>query len=76
MITVGDKSIKLQIWDTVHFFNHTRPGNNPLSQSPEATTDLQQAPFWFMISPIESLSTMLRGGLKKLNSMVMLKCAL
>jgi GTPase SAR1 family protein len=44
MITVGEKTIKLQIWDTVRYAP-LRPDRNPSSPSPEATTAPQQEPY-------------------------------
>jgi hypothetical protein len=43
MITVGDKTVKLQIWDTVNIIKF-RPDNNRSNQSPEDTTDQQPEP--------------------------------
>jgi hypothetical protein len=39
MITVGDKSIKLQIWDTVIFYLRFRQDNNHSSQLLEDIID-------------------------------------
>ncbi len=49
MITAGDKSIKLQIWDTVIFLIILRLDNNRLSLSPEDIIDQQQVLFLCMI---------------------------
>lgn len=55
MITVADKSIKLQIWDTV-IYRLLRPVNNPSSQSQEDTTVQQQVQSSSMISQTDSPS--------------------
>lgn len=43
MITVAEKTVKLQIWDTVNT-NKFRLASSPLNQSQGDTTDLQPEP--------------------------------
>ena len=58
MITVGDKSIKLQIWDTVILFHNQRLANSRLSLSQGGIIDLLQVLFLCMISLIDNPSIM------------------
>ncbi|CAM5998933.1 unnamed protein product [Sphagnum balticum] len=55
MITVGEKTIKLQIWDTVLLLLN-RLARNPSSPSPADTTVRLREPSSSTISPTESLS--------------------
>ena len=64
MITVGEKTIKLQIWDTV-LRDRLRPDRNPSSPSREATIARPRAPFQSTISPIASHSSTSRGGWRR-----------
>jgi hypothetical protein len=64
MITVGDKTIKLQIWDTVHL-NLDRPDRSPSSLLLVATTDQQQEPSSFTTSRTASPSTTCPGGWRR-----------
>lgn len=56
MITAGDKSIKLQIWDTVIYYIILRLDNSLLSPSQEDIIDPQQVLFLFMTLQIDNLS--------------------
>ena len=67
MITVGDKSIKLQIWDTVCFIIYYRLVNNHSSPLQEGIIDLLLELFLFMTLLIDSLLIMLLDGLNRLN---------
>ena len=73
MITIGDKTIKLQIWDTVTI-PPFRLDSSPSSLSREDTTDLLLVPSLSTTSLTESPTTMSPVGLKRLKSTVMLKC--
>lgn len=53
MITVGDKTIKLQIWDTVTYLPF-RQDNNPSNLSPEGTIAQLLEPSSSMILPTGS----------------------
>jgi hypothetical protein len=64
MITVGEKTIKLQIWDTVIIKPH-RQGNNPSNPLPEATIDQPQAPSLSTISPTANPSITSLDGFSK-----------
>ena len=61
MITVGEKTIKLQIWDTVppHPF---RPDRKASSPSRGATIAPQQEPYWSTTSPAGKASAMSPDG--------------
>lgn len=48
MLTVGQKTIKLQIWDTVVDMI-LRLGNSPSNRLREGTIVLQLAQYWFTI---------------------------
>ena len=75
MITVGDKTIKLQIWDTVNVIA-LRPDSSPASRSRAGTTDRPRVPFWSTISPTASLIRTCRVGCKRRRSMETLRCVL
>ena len=64
MITVADKTIKLQIWDTVLILV-LRLDNNRLSQLRVDTIDLLLELSWSTISPTGNHLTMSRVGLKR-----------
>ena len=65
MITVADKTIKLQIWDTV-CIQIQRQGNNLLSRSLEDTIGQQQEPSLFMTLQTGSPSTTSLAGSSRL----------
>lgn len=67
MITVGEKTIKLQIWDTV-CLSLPRPARNPSSPSREATTARQQAPSWSTTSPQEKVLATSHAGSRRQRS--------
>jgi hypothetical protein len=73
MITVGDKTIKLQIWDTVTIFP-SRLDNSLSSLSHEDTTDLLPAPSLSTTLLTVSPTIMFPVGWKRLKSTVTLKC--
>lgn len=74
MISIGDKTIKLQIWDTVH---HPlfRLDNNLSNQSPEGIIDRLQEPSSSMISPTVNHLITCQGGCRKLRLTATLRCA-
>jgi len=75
MITVGDKTIKLQIWDTVNL-NALRLDSSPSNPSLAATTDPLLEPFLSTISQIVSHILMFPVGLKRPRLMVTPRCVL
>lgn len=64
MITVGEKTIKLQIWDTVPPLP-LRPDRKASSPSQGATIARQQAPSWSTTSPAGKASATSRDGSKR-----------
>ena len=64
MITVGDKTIKLQIWDTVAFVLY-RLVKNHLSLLLVVTIVLLLELSWSMTLPIENPLTMYRVGCRR-----------
>jgi hypothetical protein len=67
MITVGEKTIKLQIWDTV-IMTPFRPDRSPSSPSRGDTIARQPEPSWCTTSPTGRVSITCPGGCRRRRS--------